>query len=232
MKASGGIFPWAAALVMGSAVAVVLFTILPELTEMQIEPEKTIEIDFAQWREPEQTQEVNIAVNNPAPAAVRDVAENSVQEPDPVAPAIALMPAIEKQVPPPEKQVTEEPARMPLITPKEEFIGHNERAVKFDERMPEPTPIYELTAMPRFLHKVEPEFPESMRSLGREGQVGLEVLVDANGRVRKVTILRSGGDAFDEAARAALYASKFAPGNVKGKPVAVLMRMPISFLLN
>lgn len=70
-----------------------------------------------------------------------------------------------------------------------------------------------------------------MRSLAREGLVELDVLIDATGQVREVTIISSTGPEFSQAAEAAIRASTFAPGEVDGKAVTTVLRLPISFRL-
>ena len=118
----------------------------------------------------------------------------------------------------PQEPVTVEPAD----EPQSEVTG---------EPLPQPVPLFKLTSLPRFVHKVEPNYPESMRSLGKEATVKLELLIDRKGRVRQVTVLQSGGEAFDKAASEALLSSSFIPGNIEGQPVAVRMRIPIRFKL-
>ncbi|RFA29270.1 hypothetical protein CAI21_09290 [Alkalilimnicola ehrlichii] len=70
-----------------------------------------------------------------------------------------------------------------------------------------------------------------MRQQGREGVVRLEVLIDHRGQVVQVTVSESAGEAFDQAAIAAMRASSFSPGRMDDKPVPVLMRIPVSFKL-
>ncbi len=99
------------------------------------------------------------------------------------------------------------------------------------EQLPEPTPLFQLSDMPRFTHRAEPEYPATMRAQGIEGRVRLEVLIDNKGNIRKVTVLESAGEQFDQAAIQALENSRFTPGQMDGKPVAALLRIPVSFSL-
>lgn len=100
-----------------------------------------------------------------------------------------------------------------------------------DMTLAEPVPVYQLTGLPRFIHKEKPVYPASLRHQGKEATVKLEIYIDANGQIRNIKLLKSGGRDFDQAAINAIRASTFAPGNVNGKPVPVLMRMPIRFKL-
>ncbi|VAX02500.1 hypothetical protein MNBD_GAMMA20-933 [hydrothermal vent metagenome] len=98
-----------------------------------------------------------------------------------------------------------------------------------EDALPNPVPIFKLTQAPRFLHREVPVYPETMRTQGISGIVKLEALIDKEGRVRKVNILKSAGKHFDEAARRAILASSFYPAEVENKPVAVLLRLPVRF---
>ena len=98
-----------------------------------------------------------------------------------------------------------------------------------EDALPEPVPIFKLTQAPRFLHRENPVYPEAMRAQGISGIVRLEALIDKDGKVRKVNILKSAGRQFDEAARRAILASTFYPAEVKNEPVAVLLRLPVRF---
>lgn len=98
-----------------------------------------------------------------------------------------------------------------------------------EDALPNPVPIFKLTQAPRFLHREIPVYPETMRTQGISGIVRLEALIDKKGRVRKVNILKSAGKHFDKAARRAILASSFYPAEVENEPVAVLLRLPVSF---
>jgi len=95
--------------------------------------------------------------------------------------------------------------------------------------LPTPVPIFQLTQAPRFLHREEPVYPEVMRARGISGVVRLEALIDKEGRVRRVNILKSAGEQFDMAARNAVLASTFYPAKIDSEPVAVLLRLPVKF---
>jgi len=98
-------------------------------------------------------------------------------------------------------------------------------------KLPPPVPFYKLSDLPRFTHRETPVYPENMRASGNKGTVELMVLIDKTGKVRKITILKSAGDSFDQAAIDAIRASTFMPAKVKGKPVTALLKMPVKFKL-
>ncbi len=100
-----------------------------------------------------------------------------------------------------------------------------------DNALPVPVPLFKLTETPRFLHQENPEYPESMRTLGKTGHVTLSVLIDKSGRVRDIAVLESDSDAFTQAAIKAIMASSFIPAKIDGNPVAVKLKLPVSFKL-
>lgn len=105
-------------------------------------------------------------------------------------------------------------------------ISNNEQ-----DAMPIPVPIFQLTETPRFIHKAKPIYPENMKAIGKSGLVKLTALIDKTGRVRKITIIKSAGVYFDQAAIEAIRRSIFLPAKINGQPVAVLLNVPVSFRL-
>ena len=97
--------------------------------------------------------------------------------------------------------------------------------------MPVPVPLFKLTETPRFLHQQQPVYPEAMRALGKTGEVVLSVLLDKTGKVRDIKVLSADDDAFTQAAIAAVLASSFIPAKIDGNPVAVKLKLPITFKL-
>ena len=97
--------------------------------------------------------------------------------------------------------------------------------------MPIPVPIFKLTEAPQFLHRESLIYPEGMRATGTTGIVKLAVLIDNEGNVYRVKVIKSAGDDFDEAARKALLSSTFIPAKMGNKNVAVELRMPVKFRL-
>ena len=236
MKIRNDISPWPMALVLGSFIALALFMVVPALQNQQAEPESVIEVDFMQWREPARAPKVKISAPKPMPVKSKPVVQQSKPQVKPIELPIPIPvirePVINEQQTQPKQRPVEHPPVTLEITPQPVPTETVKPEEYNDEDLPAATPIFQLTALPRFAHKVEPQYPQSMRALGREAQVKLAVLIDAKGKVRKVTVLLSGGDVFDEAAKTALLASAFIPGNTEGKAVAVSMRIPITFRLN
>jgi len=123
----------------------------------------------------------------------------------------------------------------PIIKPIQETITQKtvvpseKTATVTKDVLPTPVPIFKLTLSPRFLHRQEPVFPETMRVEGISGVVKLEALIDKRGRVRQVNIIKSAGKYFDAAAKHAISASSFYPAKIGNQPVAVLLRLPVRF---
>ena len=229
---------WLPAFFTGTFITVALFMVLPNLNYNQPQVEEpTIVIDFMQWREPKPLPK--------SPQAVVPVQPKLKPKPKP-------RPLPEPKVTPPEKttlkrelpvidtdrlnkpDAVSEVEKPPIIAPQEPVTVAptvDAQSKTKTEQLPEPVPLFKLTSLPRFVHKVEPAYPESMRALGKEATVKLELLIDRKGKVRQVTVLKSGGEAFDKAATEALLSSSFIPGNIEGQPVAVRMRIPIRFKL-
>jgi periplasmic protein TonB len=84
----------------------------------------------------------------------------------------------------------------------------------------------------RYRETPRPNYPESARREGREGRVLLRVLVDDQGRTKRVQIhTSSGNDALDRAAAEAIQRWRFHPARYGDQPVASWLRIPIEFHL-
>ncbi|MBM3262731.1 MAG: energy transducer TonB [candidate division Zixibacteria bacterium] len=91
-------------------------------------------------------------------------------------------------------------------------------------------PVYD--ERPRVLKKVEPEYPLLAKMAGIEGLVVLSILIDENGKLVEVQVVKSlGNTGCDEAAVKAVEQYVFAPATVQGKPVAARVTLPVLFSL-
>lgn len=77
------------------------------------------------------------------------------------------------------------------------------------------------------------EYPRLMQRAGVEGMVLVQAVVDTNGRVEResIEVIRSDNAAFNGAARRLVERSVFSPGRVSGRPVRVLIQIPVQFSL-
>ena len=80
--------------------------------------------------------------------------------------------------------------------------------------------------------RVAPIYPANSRRRSEEGDVVLDVLVGADGRVTQITVAGSSDfERLDKAAVAAVQQWRFVPGRVAGEPQAMRLRVPIRFQL-
>ena len=76
------------------------------------------------------------------------------------------------------------------------------------------------------------EYPELQRRAGVEGRAVLQFIVEKDGGVSELQVIRSSGnDGLDRAAMAAVRPSRFEPGRVDGEPVRVRFAVPVTFRL-
>jgi len=77
------------------------------------------------------------------------------------------------------------------------------------------------------------EYPLAMRRAGIEGVAVLQAIVDTAGKVElgSVRVVQSDNVAFEGAAKRLVQRSIFRPGRVGGKPVRVLIQLPVEFRL-
>lgn len=91
-----------------------------------------------------------------------------------------------------------------------------------------------VSETPRFREPPEaPDYPARARRLNQQGQVLLEVRLDASGNQREVQLVRSSGfTSLDQAAAAAVADWKFQPELRNGQPQPSRVQIPIDFALN
>jgi TonB family protein len=71
-----------------------------------------------------------------------------------------------------------------------------------------------LATPPRVVQRGFADYPGMAKMPAKDIEVVMNVGVDASGVVRTVTVTRSGGTDFDQAARGALYKTRFSPGRL------------------
>ena len=90
--------------------------------------------------------------------------------------------------------------------------------------------FYMVEVKPKVLHSVKPVHPEEALRDSLEGKVFLKFMVNVDGSVSDVRVLR-GPEAFHQAAIDGILQFRFKPAEHNGKPVAVWMTQPVSFRL-
>jgi protein TonB len=84
---------------------------------------------------------------------------------------------------------------------------------------------------PQVIFRVEPPYTEPARRSRVQGVVILEAIIDREGNVTDVRVLKPLPDGLDEAARQAVLQWKFKPGTKNGEPVPVIFSLTVNFRL-
>lgn len=90
--------------------------------------------------------------------------------------------------------------------------------------------IYEEA--PKVISRVEPQYPDAARQLGIEGTVFLELVVETDGTVSFVKVLKSVHPLLDDAARNAAMQFKFSPAKSRDLAVRAYLTLPVTFSLD
>lgn len=120
-------------------------------------------------------------------------------------------------------QVAEE--KIVIQAPKEQKI------VVEEEVLPKPDEFIAFEEPPNPISRPIPEYPDLAKKAGIEGMVMLKVLVDREGRIREVQLIRGLGAGLDESAIKSAWESKWTPAIQNHKPVAVWVSYPVRFKL-
>jgi protein TonB len=89
----------------------------------------------------------------------------------------------------------------------------------------------QVTAKPKCLKKVRPEYTDRALDWNIEGKVVLMVLFDEKGEVKSVEIISGPGYGLEEACVASVKKSKYNPATLDGKPVPCKMKITFNFKL-
>jgi protein TonB len=163
------------------------------------------------------------------------------------APVISIAPAPPPAAPPesPETPPATEAERGPLAAPQALASAQVSSVSPVPDVTPSQAPsqsknenrVGETTAqrvLPQVItaRRVAPIYPATSRRRSEEGDVVLDVLVGADGRVTQITVAgTSDFERLDKAAVAAVQQWRFVPGRVAGEPQAMRLRVPIRFQL-
>jgi protein TonB len=105
--------------------------------------------------------------------------------------------------------------------------------IPIEEYLPAPGEFVPVDEQPMAINEVKPEYPPLARQAGIEGIVWIEALVDKNGNVRDVRVVKPSGSSagFEEAAMEAAKKTKWKPAISNKQPVAVRVTYPVEFKL-
>jgi TonB family protein len=118
-----------------------------------------------------------------------------------------------------------------LLAPAEGQDPSQENTAFFDEQDTPPTPIGGLPAWQRHLSE-NLTYPTSARSRGIQGTVLVSFVVNTDGSVTEVKLVRGiGGGCDEEALRVFKLSPRWSPGMIKGEVVRTRMTLPLSFRL-
>ena len=110
---------------------------------------------------------------------------------------------------------------------------NDDKELRDDEldSLPEPAEEFLITAMPRAINEIRPEYPKWAKEQKITGSVIFEILIDQNGDVRQAKVVRSLHPTLDELAKNAIMKFKFKPAFIEKKPSAVRIKYAIKYLL-
>ena len=149
---------------------------------------------------------------------------------------------IKEPPPPPKPKLPVEIKESNDVSDEEEQEAEKEieftPTTTFNELEAPPPPkvekTYEFFAVevkPKVVKQVEPQYPELARKAGIEGRVFVKVLVNEQGRVDSVVVLKATNPIFIKPAIAAAKQFIFTPGRQRDKPVKVWVAIPFIFKL-
>jgi protein TonB len=152
------------------------------------------------------------------------------------------MPIQIKEIPEQMKDIVEPPPvakpKLPVAAESDEEAVETIEKTDFNPFAKEPpapeieTPDfvpYDTPPEPKYWFK--PKYPDIARQAGIEGMVILKLLVDTDGAVLKVQVLKSLHPALDQAAVEAAKSWQFSPARQRDKPVRVWVSFPVNFIL-
>ncbi len=143
--------------------------------------------------------------------------ENLIEPPPDVKPAMPIEAESEEEV---EAATIGETDFAEIYTRPEESVDIP--VVAFWKVEKKPTPKY----------SPKPVYPDRARTAEMEGQAIVEALVDVDGTVMNVKLVKSSGfDILDQAALAAARKWTFTPAEQRGQPVRVPVSIPFNFSL-
>ncbi len=99
------------------------------------------------------------------------------------------------------------------------------------DALPIPEDEYLVSEMPRLLSEIRIPYPEEAKKKQVQGAVVMELLIDAEGRVRETSFIEGPGFGLNEAAMNAIKGFKFSPARIQDKSVAVKIRYAYRFVL-
>lgn len=99
------------------------------------------------------------------------------------------------------------------------------------DSLPIPADEFLVTSMPVLISEVRIAYPEEAKKAGIEGPVVMDLLIDEQGKVRQVSLIKGPGFGLNDAGLAAIKNFQFRPAKIKDQSVAVKIRYTYRFVL-
>jgi TonB family protein len=117
----------------------------------------------------------------------------------------------------------------------EEALHHTQPEYRRSDNAGSVGPVYSISKegvkYPQSVYTPEPEFSEKARRAKYQGTVILNIVVDKEGNVSRIKLVRPLGMGLDENAMEGLKTWRFKPATRNGQPVAVEMNIEVAFNL-
>ncbi len=98
--------------------------------------------------------------------------------------------------------------------------------------IPSRTEFVAADRSPAFVHQEKPEYPRLLKKAGITGKVVLQALINKQGEVQDVKVVKSSGTrGLDDAAVAAAYKSTFTPAISHGQPIYMWVSYAVEFVI-
>jgi protein TonB len=91
--------------------------------------------------------------------------------------------------------------------------------------------LADLDQHPQAIAQIAPDYPYEMKRAGISGEVTAQFIVDSNGSVVQVQIIKTSQHEFEDPVTRALYKWKFRPGKKGGRAVNTKMEQTFPFVL-
>ncbi|MBI4429428.1 MAG: energy transducer TonB [Ignavibacteriales bacterium] len=147
-----------------------------------------------------------------------------------VKPSIGIpVPVPDAEVSPEQTFATQQELSQAVSEVSTATTGGGDLQITIDE---EPPDFVAVEKEPSIVKKVEPKYPEIALRAGLEGTVYVKMWVDKEGKVRKVVILKSDAEIFNQNAHDAAMQWVYTPALMQKGPVSVWVAVPFKFRLS
>lgn len=167
-------------------------------------------------------------IPEPVPEKVKPIPQKPVQAPKkPTPPKIESSPAQTAEIAPPSLS-------NPVPSQTGTVSGKTSAATKSMGHGGSAGPVASAfgdAGGPSFVRRVMPKYPEMARRRGLEGMVVLRLVIGVSGELKDVQIVEGAERYFEEAALAAVKASRYAPATKNGQSIECSALLPIRFAL-